>query len=641
MRCIIMKKFINYSLAILFSMCASAQMATAQYTIPSKMSWWYEARFGMFIHFGSYSYLGHGEWAFATENWTKANYQPRVSAKFNPAKFDAGIIARLAKKAGMKYLVITAKHHEGFSMWQTAVQSFKDVTGTKLYDLPDFTNFGTRDVLKELKDSCDVQGVKFCLYYSILDWNHSSQTINQNYSTMASDSARTAYINDMKAQLSELITKYHPPILWFDGDWTYNAGAPTPSSWWTKSDGADLYDYLISLDSTLIINERVARGFGLGDFENPENMVPNAPLGRPWETCRTMNSSWGYASWDNNYKTPTTLIQEMVKTVSRDGNYLLNIGPKGDGTVPDQSVAILNSFGDWMNIYSESIYGTTRSPYRTEPHWGVYTKKAGKLYAHVFTWPADGLLRMPSLTNAVNKIYLMNDTTAALSYTDSLGCTTISVPANAPNAINSVVVVEVSGVPSASTQYVKVNRITVKSARGVTTISSNGDTLQMSATIAPSSAAIKSVTWSISNTTIASINSGGLLTAKSNGKVDVVASANDGTGVQGKIQITISGQTAVDDYPTQTPPGTPVLNQNYPNPFNPVTSIQYSVGSDQFVSIKVFDVLGNEVATLVNEKKPAGVFHVSFEATGIASGIYFYRMKVGEFVSTRKMLLVR
>lgn len=452
-----MKKNLIPAIIVLFTLLLISSYSNAQYKIPPKMDWWYNGRFGMFIHFGSYSYLGHGEWTFSTENWTKTDYQTKVSAHFNPVDFDAGEIARLAKRAGMKYLVITAKHHEGFSMWKTNVQSFKDTTGTKMYDLPDFTPFKTRDILQELKDSCDAEGIKFCLYYSILDWNHSSQYIYHGknwytYSTMASDSARTAYIKDMKAQLKELITRYHPAVLWFDGDWTYNAGPPTPTRWWTKKDGSDLYNYMINLDSNIIVNERVARGFGLGDFECPENEVPKAPLDRQWETCRTMNNSWGYNAADTNYKPADSLIQEMVKTVSRDGNYLLNIGPKGDGTVPDQTIAILDSFGNWMNVYGNSIYGTTRSPYNKEPDWGFYTKKQGKLYVHVFKWPENGKLEIPSLKNKINKIYLMGSKSELLDYSAANGNIEISVPANAPDKSDAVVVVDVLGMPEAITQ---------------------------------------------------------------------------------------------------------------------------------------------------------------------------------------------
>jgi len=449
-----MKNYFTHLFAtLLLSLLASWQMGNAQYSIPSKMDWWYEARFGMFIHFGSYSYLGHGEWAYFTDTpvWTKTTYQSEVTANFNPVDFNAGTIARLAKNAGMKYLVITAKHHEGFCMWDTEVESFKDATGTSPYDLPGFTQFTTRDILQELKDSCEAQGIKFCLYYSIMDWCHSSQNVNRStyYSDMVSMSARTDYINDMKLQLNELITKYHPAVMWFDGDWTYNSGSPSLSSWWTKNDGIDLYNYVIGLDSTIIVNERVCRGFGLADFECPEREVPASPRSRQWETCQTMNQSWGYASWDNNYKTPKTMIQELVKVVSRDGNYLLNIGPKGDGTVPQKSVDILESMGEWMAIYGESIYGATRSPYASEPSWGFCTKKPGKIYLQVCTWPTNGLLKVPSLSNTINKIFLMDDPTSLLSFTESDGEVSISVPVNSPNSNISVIVMDVSEGPEA------------------------------------------------------------------------------------------------------------------------------------------------------------------------------------------------
>ena len=568
----------------------------AQYTIPAKMNWWYESRFGMFIHFGSYSYLAQGEWAMSG-NYTKTTYQTQVSSKFNPSSFNAGTIARLAKRAGMKYLVITAKHHEGFCMWPTAVKSFKSIDTTKLYDLREFTPFDkTRDVLKELKDSCDAVGVKFCLYYSILDWSHPSQEISRGsstngwytYSTMASDSARTNYIRDMKLQLKELIDNYHPAILWFDGDWTYNYGtynfATTPADkWWTKADGEDLQNYLRGLDTNLLVNERVFRGAGLGDWMCPEQTVPAKPENRPWETCQTMNGSWGYASWDKNYKTTKTLIQQLVQVVSRDGNYLLNIGPKGDGTVPNESVTKLDSIGDWMAIYNESIYGATRSPFPSEPTWGLYTMKTGKLYAHIFSWPANGLLKVPSLKNTIKKIYLLNDTNTSLNYKDSLGYITISMPATAPNKINSVVVIEVSGLPEA---IVKIISIKLKGRNGVKQISLPGDTLRILATVTPSTAADKSVTWSVSDSSIASIDKSGLLKAKKDGNVTVFATANDGSEIQGSIDINVSGQTNII--------GTRIVSDKvslFPNPVNHgILNVKQTLGTN--VTIKIFDTDG-------------------------------------------------
>ena len=449
-----MKKYITIFVWVALVICCSTKTLKAQYQIPEKLGWWYEARFGMFIHFGSYSYLGHGEWAFSIENWKKADYQEKVSSNFNPEEFDANEIVRLAKDAGMRYIVITAKHHEGFSMWDTKVKSFKDVTGKKMYNLRRFTTFGKRDVLMELKKACEANDIKFCLYYSILDWGHSSQKINHidgsTFSSMKSDSARTAYLRDMKAQLKELIKRYHPAVLWFDGDWTRKADKPTPEKWWTKEDGINLYNYLVKLAPDMIINERVARSFGLGDFECPEQEVPETPSDRQWETCQTMNKSWGYNENDHDYKSVKTLIQELVKVVSRDGNYLLNIGPKGDGTVPVQTTDTLQKIGDWMKIYGESIYGTTRSPFKTEPDWGFYIKKEGKLYIHVFSWPKTGELTIPTLKNDIKKIYLMTDSENELNYTVNNGEIKISLPEDAPNEINSVVVIDVEGLPEAS-----------------------------------------------------------------------------------------------------------------------------------------------------------------------------------------------
>ncbi len=442
---------------------APLAVTSPSYTVSSRLAWWYQARFGMFIHFGSYSYLGHGEWAFANEGWSKSAYQTQVSANFNPINFNASTVVGYAKAAGMKYLVITAKHHEGFAMWNSNVQNFKDYTGTKLYNLYNYTAYKS-DLLGNLKSECAKQGIQFGLYYSILDWNHPSQNISTingtTYSTMTSMTARANYITDMKAHLQELVTKYDPAILWFDGDWCGNPASPTLTDWWIESDGVNLYNYLLGLKPSLIVNERVKRGFGLGDWDCPEQTVPAAPLSRPWETCETMNGAWGYnAGLESSYKSSASLIQEMVKVVSRDGNFLLNIGPKGDGTVTPGSITILKDFGTWMSTYSDSIYGATASPYASEPSWGFYTKKSGKLYVHVLTWPTTGTLQIPALTNTINRIYLLNNTGTSLTYAISGGNITISIPTSAPNNVDSVIVVEVSGTPTAGSTSTGYNKI--------------------------------------------------------------------------------------------------------------------------------------------------------------------------------------
>ncbi len=625
-----MKKSYSYLSVVLFvTMLFSTQKVAAQYNIPAKMNWWYESRFGMFIHFGSYSYLAQGEWAMSG-NYTKATYQTQVSAKFNPVNFNAGTIARLAKKAGMKYLVITAKHHEGFCMWPTEVKSFKSIDTTKLYDLREYTSFDkTRDIIKELKDSCDAVGVKFCLYYSILDWNHPSQQISRGssannwytYSTMASDSARTNYIRDMKLQLKELIDNYHPAVLWFDGDWTYNYGtynyATTPvDKWWTKADGVDLQNYLRGLDPNLLMNERVFRGAGLGDWDCSEGSVLATANSRPWETCQTMNNSWGYNSGDNNYKTTKALIMELVQNVSRDGNYLLNIGPKGDGTVPDESVTKLDSIGVWMDIYDSSVYGATRSPFSKEPEWGFFTKKSGKLYAHVFSWPSNGLLKVTPLNNTINKTYLLNDTNSLLSYNESLGYLTISVPEKAPNEINSVVVIEVQGLPK---ELVKTSTISLKGRNGKSQISFPGDTLRILATVLPSNAFDRSVKWSISDSTIASITNSGLLTAIKIGEVTVFATSIDGSGIQDSVLITISEQTNII--------GTSIVTDKislFPNPVNHgILNLKQTLGTN--VTIKIFDMSGKKML-----EKEVGHDLFGLDVSRLLSGTYTFVLSTQE-----------
>ncbi len=422
----------------------------AGYTVPSKMDWWYQARFGMFIHFGSYSSLGHGEWAFSNESWSKADYQTQVSADFKPTAFNAATIAQLAADAGMKYLVITAKHHEGFAMWDSGVPGFTDTTGTKQYNLHDYAGV-QGDLLAALKTECEARGVRFGLYYSILDWNHPSQTIRGGgLTTMASTAARTGYIADMKAQLQELLDRYDPALLWFDGDWFGEPAAPTLQDWWLKSDGVDLYNWLIARKPGLVVNERVKRDLGLGDYAVAEFGVPSAPLDRQWERCDTMNGAWGYdASKENSYRPVKDFVQELVTCVSRDGNFLLNIGPKGDGSVTTGSVTILQGLASWMATYGDSVRGALASPYATDPAWGRATKKDGKLYAHVFNWPTNGVLQIPALTNTISRVYLMNNPSASLTYSVSGGQINVTVPATAPDANDSVVCVEVSGVPTA------------------------------------------------------------------------------------------------------------------------------------------------------------------------------------------------
>lgn len=443
-----MKRFISAFLAfvIVLSTVFTCPAQVSAYEVSSNMKWWSNDRFGMFIHLGGYSYYGHGEWAMNVESISKKKYQTTIASEFNPTEFNAEDIVNSAKEAGMKYIVITAKHHEGLAMWDTQVESFKDYTGEKMFSLQQYTPFGStnRDILMELKNACDEAGIKFGLYYSIIDWNHSSQTISPNFTKMSSMSARTNYINDMKAQLQELVTRYNPSIMWFDGDWLKYKGKPTLEKWWTKADGKDLYKYMKKISPDIIVNERVCRGFGLGDFECPEQTIPANALSRPWETCQTMNYAWGYdESHEKDYRSTKYIVRELVDVASKDGNYLLNVGPKGDGTLTDGSKKILKGIGQWMKKYSSSIYGTTRSPFSKEPSWGKYTRKGKTVYVHVYKWPKDGKLEVKQYKKLkIKKVYFLENTEKELKYTIKNNKVTLKVPKKAVNNIDTVIAME-------------------------------------------------------------------------------------------------------------------------------------------------------------------------------------------------------
>ena len=246
---------------------------------------------------------------------------------------------------------------------------------------------------------------------------------------------------------------------------------------------------------------------------------------------------------------------------------------------------------------------------------------------------------IPSLTNTIDKIYLLNDTTTTLGYTDSNGCITISVPATAPDLINSPVVIDVSGVPAASTQYIKVTGITVSSS-GSTAVAI-GDTLQMLVTITPANAAIQTVTWSVSDTARALINTSGVLSAKKSGTVYAQATANDGTDILGRLRISISAQTGLTEQPGQFIPATAVLEQNYPNPFNPTTTITFSLTKSSRVSLKIYNISGEEIATLLSNRLEPGKHDMNWQAGFLPSGVYFYRLLAEGHYQTRKMILLR
>lgn len=312
--------------------------------IENRLEWFDDAKYGMFIHFGLYSQLG-GEWEGKIykeyAEWIQSNADipsqvyAMLTSTFNPKDFDAEFIAKTAKAAGMKYIVITSKHHEGFCLWDSDYTNF-DVASTP---------FAGRDILAELSTACKKYGLKFCTYYSIIDWHHPSQERNidgdNRWSQIRMKSGKKAeYITYMKNQIRELVENYDTEMLWFDGDWAY---------WWDMASGEDLYQYIRELKPSIVINNRVAkRKIFKKDFGTPEQEHPGDLLKYRWEACYTLNHSWGFKKNDTDWKDAKTVYNKLQDINSKGGNFLLNIGPKGDGTVPQESVDILLEVGEML-----------------------------------------------------------------------------------------------------------------------------------------------------------------------------------------------------------------------------------------------------------------------------------------------------
>ena len=412
-----------------------------------RMDWWRDARFGMFLHWGVYSvpagtYKGEringiGEWIMHHGKIPVEEYE-KFAGQFDPIGFDADQWVRLAKNAGMKYIVITSKHHDGFCLWDSKVTD---------WDIMDATPY-KRDVLKELAQTCKKHGVKLCFYHSIMDWHHpdAQAPCYPNYNdTSKSNPNFDRYVDSyLKPQLAELLTNYGEiGVLWFDGEWIKD---------WTEPKGKDLYAYVRSLQPSILVNNRVGKGRkgmeGLsasdeyaGDFGTPEQQVPPEGLpGIDWETCMTMNDTWGYKSYDDKWKSTETLIRTLADVASKGGNFLLNVGPMPEGLIPPVSEERLQEMGKWMTVNGESIHGTTASVIG-RPDWGRCTVKGNKLYLHVFNWPADGTLEVPLANAQVEKAYLLADKKrTSLPVAADAEKATVSLAAPAPDAINSVVV---------------------------------------------------------------------------------------------------------------------------------------------------------------------------------------------------------
>jgi alpha-L-fucosidase len=426
----------------------------------ARMRWWREARFGLFIHWGIYSVTAGvyhdreipklGEWIMWNARIPVDDYA-KFAAAFNPVKFNADDWVALAKNAGMKYIVITAKHHDGFAMFHSA-DPFNIVDATPFH----------RDPLKELSAACERAGIRLGIYYSqAQDWHHPGGAVPPGpvgrWDPAKQNGDYDRYIEQVALpQMKELLTNYGKvSILFFD----------TPVKF-TK-ERAEKFIPLLKLQPGIIVNERLQTGFQ-GDVANPEQRVPPTGLyddqgaRRDWETCMTMNDTWGYKSTDHNWKSAQTLLRNLVDIASKGGNYLLNVGPTSQGVFPPESIDRLNVIGAWLRTNGDAIYGSGPTPFGPEagsfsptekdaqgqplwiPAWHFRcTTKPGKVFVHLLEWPAGGSIELPSPASKVTRAYLLADPAhQPLSLSTTADRIVISLPKSAPDPIISVICLE-------------------------------------------------------------------------------------------------------------------------------------------------------------------------------------------------------
>ena len=384
--------------------------------IRERTKWFMDARFGMFIHWGLYAIPACGEWVMSEREMTVAEYEKYFDL-FDPADYQPREWARLAKAAGMKYAVLTAKHHDGFCLFDSALTDYK-ATNTK----------AGRDLVREFLEAFRAEGIKVGLYFSIIDWHHPDfpkygdrqhpMRNREEFKDEQIDFDR--YLTYMHGQVKELVTNYGKlDLLWFDFSYDDMCGE--------KWKATDLIRMVREYQPDVVIDNRL-EGAGdnhgsiatanpliySGDFASPEQIIPPGgvqdELGEqiPWELCATMNNHWGFCNYDYDYKSPEMLVRKLVECVSKGGNMILNVGPDARGNIPRQSVGVLREIGAWMEKNGESIYGCGLSTL-PKPEWGRYTKKGNVIYAHVYEEPLGALPLYGIAPERLDKVYYVEN----------------------------------------------------------------------------------------------------------------------------------------------------------------------------------------------------------------------------------------
>lgn len=391
-----------------------------------RMKWWHEARFGMFIHWGLYSILGRHEWAMEDEGIPVAQYE-QLAKRFKPKPNAARDWARLAKQAGQKYMVMTTKHHEGFCHFDS-----------KLTDYCAPKQGPGRDLVKEYVEAARAEGMRVGFYYSLMDWHHPDGA-----RCATDEAARRRFVDYIHGQIRELLTNYGKiDILWYDVAWPLDA-----QGWESEK----MNDMVFQLQPQIIVNNRNKLD---GDFATPEQRITADK--RAWESCMTMNDSWGYQKADDNWKTPKTIVRNLVTCARDTGNYLLNIGPRADGSIPEESVRILTGVGKWMDRNGVSIYQSETTQPRRSAFAG-FTRKGNTLYMHVYFWPGE-TVALGGLTSQVKSARLLSSGREVKFEQEPFRVKFTGLPEKAPDEPVTTIAIECDGVPHQDSDGVRKNR---------------------------------------------------------------------------------------------------------------------------------------------------------------------------------------
>ncbi len=393
-----------------------------------RIQWWREAKFGMFIHWGLYSLLGRHEWAMEVEGIPVAEYE-QLAKNFKPKPNAARDWAKLAKRAGMKYMVMTSKHHEGFCHFDSKLTN---------YSAP--KQGPGRDLAREFLDAARAEGLRCGFYYSLMDWHHPDGA-----RCATDEAARRRFVDYIHGQIRELCTNYGKlDILWYDVAWPLDA-----VGWESQK----MNDMVLQLQPDIIVNNR---NLLPGDFGTPEQQIRAEKEGRDWEACMTMNESWGYHKADDNWKSPKTIVRNLVTCARDGGNYLLNIGPTPDGSIPGESTNILNAVGAWTEKNGNSIYGAERCRVRSSL-FANFTRKGNTLYIHVHYWPGE-TISIGGLQTKVKSASLLVSGKPVSFKQEEFRVQFTGLPATAPDKPVTVLAVECESEPLQDMQNIRKNR---------------------------------------------------------------------------------------------------------------------------------------------------------------------------------------